>query len=298
MLANAVGGFFFRPKPSTARPLARARGGSSAGPERLVLAPPPSSDWPQFAPTKSPPSSCKRPAAVWPTQKCHQQPTEAHDETETRRAERKEHAAMPLRSGRDHRREAPPRQTAKGKGSTVLQKSSAALSKSGRKSSASGGGRHGVTAGGDGGGVKHARAALEHQHLQHEQPAAQSAAVSTKSAPCALGSTGGVRSDVQADGAQRRRVVGKDELSSSQGDQGENDDPNSQQQSAGRQAAGDAGSARHWRSTEYVSDWQYRSGAITKNTSPHGSGTQTQTQTHEPGWQRRWSKKKKKRNRR
>ena len=186
----------------------------------------------------------KRPAAVWPTQKCHQQPTEAHDETETRRAERKEHAAMPLRSGRDHRREAPPRQTAEGKGSTVLQKSSAALSSSGRKSSASGGGRHGVTAGGDGGGVKHARTALEHQHLQHEQPAAQSAAVSTKSAPCALGSTGGVRSDVQADGAQRRRVVGKDELSSSQGDQGENDDPNSQQQSAGRQAAGDAGAVR------------------------------------------------------
>ena len=43
------------------------------------------------------------------------------------------------------------------------------------------------------------------------------------------------------------------------------------------------GSARHWKSTEYVSDWQYRSGAITKNISPHGSGTQTQTQTRELG---------------
>ena len=53
-----------------------------------------------------------------------------------------------------------------------------------------------------------------------------------------------------------------------------------------------------WKSTEYVSDWQYRSGAIIKNISTHGSGTQTQMQTHEPGWQRRWSKKKKKRNRR
>ena len=39
---------------------------------------------------------------------------------------------MPLRSGRDHRRETAPRQEAKGKGSTKLQKSSAALSKSGQ----------------------------------------------------------------------------------------------------------------------------------------------------------------------
>ena len=42
--------------------------------------------------------------------------------------------------------------------------------------------------------------------------------------------------------------------------------------------------------TEYVSDWRYRSGATIKSISTHGSGTQTQTQTHEPGWRRKWSR--------
>ena len=53
-----------------------------------------------------------------------------------------------------------------------------------------------------------------------------------------------------------------------------------------------------------VGAWGQRSRALFEytwgfgKTSDGRAGTQTQTQTHEPGWQRRWSKKKKKRNRR